>query len=376
MRERPMSASSLKTFLQCKLKYWFSYEDKKPRVGKSDPLAFGSAVHEALELMHTLVSETGEPPTQEIYDKVIAEFMRSAVSYGLEDQSLYEEGRLMMLNRLDRADPEDKIIGLELKFKLMTPKGTPFLGSIDKLIELDKDTIAVIDYKTSRMALTQGEADTDVQLSMYDLAVSMMYPQYKTIVGAFDYLRLGQVVSHRTKEQRAMFVDLLDTAYVEILETVREDAKPALNQFCGWCDFKNHCPNYASLIEDPELMLPVISELTDSEFVDSFEKFKLAKRVINSKDREFKAESYNRLKDNDTIRGDSYKIYKTQSARKSFDSMPVHDIVGTKDFVRMASVTANSVGKYLKNNPDKEEEFDKVAKFNFTAPTFRSKKID
>jgi RecB family exonuclease len=376
MRERPISASSLKTFLQCKLKYWFSYEEKKPRVGKSDPLAFGSAVHEALELLHTLVLESGKPPTQEDYDKVIAEFMRSAVSYGLEDQSLYEEGRLMLLNRLDRADPEDKILGLELKFELMTPKGTPFLGSIDKLIELDKDTVAVIDYKTSRMALTQQEADTDVQLSMYDLAVSMMYPQYKTIVGAFDYLRLGQVVSHRTKEQRAIFVDLLDTAYVEILETTREDATPALNQFCGWCDFKNHCPNYTALIEDPELMLPVISELTDDQFVDAFESFKLAKRVINSKDREFKAESYNRLKHNDSIRGNSHKIYKTQSARKSFDSIPVHNIVGTEEFIRMSSVSTNSVSKYLKNNPDKEAEFDKVANFNFTAPTFRSKKID
>jgi RecB family exonuclease len=366
----------MKTFLQCKLKYYYQYEDKKPRVGKSDPLAFGSAVHEALELMQTITSETGKAPTQEDYDRVISEFMKSAVFYGLEDQALYEEGRTILMDRLDRVDPADKIVGLELSFELETPKGTPFLGHIDKLIELDENTVAIVDYKTSRMALTQSEADSDIQLSMYDLAVSMLYPQYTTIVGAFDYLRLGNVISHRTKEQRAAFVDLLDTVYVEILKTGKEEAKPALNNFCGWCDFKRYCPTFQTLVEDPELLLPLASELPDEEFVNAFEKFKEAKRTVTAREREFKAEAYNRLKDNESIKGTTHKVYKTQSARKSYDSIPIHNIVGTKDFVRLASVNANNVSKYIKNNPEKEEEINRVAKFNFTAPTFRSKKLD
>ena len=209
MRERPLSASSVKTYLQCLLKYYYHYEDKKPREGKSGPLAFGIAIHRALEYLHGAVSQTGESPGPKLYDEVLKLFMQEATANGLDDASIYQEGRDMLISRLDGIDPQEKILGLELEFHLKTPAGTPYTGSIDKLIELDEETVVIVDYKTSRMALSQGEADTDIQMSMYDLAVSELFPQYKTIICAFDYLRLSEVVTHRTPEQRQVFVEFL-----------------------------------------------------------------------------------------------------------------------------------------------------------------------
>lgn len=375
MRDRPLSSSSMKTFLQCVLKYYYQYEDKKPRIGRSTPLAFGSAVHEALEEMHKITSETGHAPTAKDYNKVLDVFMNSAVNYGLDDLDAIAEGKTMLISRLNTVNPEDKIIGLELKFELETPNGTPFLGSIDKLLEIDEETVAVIDYKTSRMALTQEEADKDIQLSMYDLAVSMMYPQYKTIVCALDYLRLNEVITHRTPEQRKNFVRLMDAVYQQILNTKKDDVVPSLNGYCGWCDFNNFCPSYQALVTDPDLVLPRVDGMTDEEFVDSFEAYNAAKKILNSRYNVFKGEAYRRLQRQETVKGKTMELYKTQTSRKDYNSAKVFNIVGPEAFRRMASVSKNAVERYIRDNPDEAEELESAATYPFNAPSFKTRKI-
>lgn len=374
MRSRPLSASSMKTFLQCVLKYYYQYEDKKPRKGRSVPLAFGSAVHKALEEMHTIVSEKGEKPSEEDYDRVLKVFMQAAVDYGLSDTAAIAEGRNTIISRLDTVNPNDKIIGLELGFELETPAGTPFLGSIDKLVELDEETVAVIDYKTSRMALTQEEADNDIQLSMYDLAVSMMFPQYKTIVCALDYTRLTEVITHRTPEQRAQFVELVDTVYQTILRTEVEDVEPSINDYCGWCDFKNFCPSYSKLVTDPALVLPILDELDEEGLVDAYEEFNAARRVFNSRYGDFKNAIHGRLMENDVIAGKESEIYKIQGGRKDYHSRKIFNIVGPEAYANMSSITKSSLEKYMRDNPEKAEEIERFSTYTYNSPQFKTRK--
>ncbi len=375
MRERPLSASSIKTFLQCTLKYYYSYEDKKPRVAGGEHLAFGTALHAALEEMHKIVSETGKPPDDEVYKRVMDVFMKSAVKDKMSNQALYAEGKDILLPRLDGVDPEEKVLGLELKFELKTPNGTPFLGSIDKLVELDPTTAVIIDYKSSRMALTQEEADTDVQLSMYDLAVSMMFPQYTNIICAFDYLRLGEVITHRSPEERSMFVHFLDTVYAEILRLEKDDVKPTLNQFCGWCDFKDYCPDFVKMVTDPDMILPRVDSMDDEQFVEAWTIFGAAKKIVEARERDFKDQAYTRLKINDSIKGKDTEIYKVQAGRKSYDARSVFKIVGTEEFVKMASLNKNSLDKYLRDHPEEAEIIEENASFSFQSPTFRTRKL-
>ncbi len=375
MKKRPLSASSIKTYLQCVLKYYYRYEDKKPRGGRTAPLAFGSAVHEALEFMHGEVSKIGTPPDEELYDRTLTVFMESATKNNLDDLALFEEGRNMLINRLDNVDPEEKVIGLELRFELETPNGTPFLGSIDKLIELDPETIVIIDYKTSRTALTQPEADTDIQLSMYDLAVSMMYPQYKTIISALDYLRLSDVVSHRTPEQRLMFVDFLDAVYKNILDTEKEDVEGNINTFCPWCDARSFCPQYTALVTDPDLVLEPLGALKDSDFVSAWDVTMSAKRIVDYRQRELKADAAERMKHTQNIKSNGREIYKTQQSRMSYDARTVFNIVGQDEYVRMSSVNKSAVDRFARDNPQHTKELEDKASFSFMSPSFRIRKL-
>ena len=371
MKKRPLSASSIKTFLQCVLKYYFRYEDKKPQGGRTAPLAFGTAIHEALEFMHGEVSKSGEPPSDALYERTLNVFMDSATNNNLSDLDLFEEGRNMLISRLDNVDPEEKVVGLELKFELETPNGTPFLGSIDKLIELDPETVVIIDYKTSRTALTQEEADTDIQLSMYDLAVSMMYPQYKTIISALDYLRLTDVVTHRTAEQRKTFVSFLDSVYKNILATEKDDVEANINTFCPWCDARSFCDKYKQLVTEPDLLLAPLGELKDSDFVTAWDVTMSAKRIIDYRQRELKDIAAEKMKNTTNIVSNGRELYRQQQSRMNYDPRTVFNIVGQEEYVRMSSVNKSAVDRFARDNPQHAQELEDKASFSFNSPSFR-----
>jgi hypothetical protein len=375
MKERPLSASSIKTYLQCLQKYYYRYIDKKPRPGKTDPLAFGIAMHEALEVLHAEVAETGESPGPELYEKVLNAFMTSATWNGLSDMNTYQEGRDLLLSRLDVVDPDEDVLGLELVFKLKTPKGTPYTGAIDKLVALDDETLVVVDYKTSRTALSQDEANTDIQFSMYDLAASELFPEYKTIVCVFDYLRLPEVVTHRTPEQRRMFVDFLDAIYAEAKRIRKDDVKPSLNAFCPWCEFKSFCPGYVKALSDPDLLLPPLGEMSDNDLVKAWVDLGSTKRIVDCHQRELKAEVYERMKDQAAIVGDEQEIFMVQQSRINYDARTVYKLAGKDAFLRMSSVSKSAVDRFLRDNPEHAEEIKEGASFSFLSPSFRTRKV-
>jgi len=374
MEERPLSASSIKTFLQCLLKYYLRYVEKKPRTGKTDPLAFGTAMHKALEVLHGEVAKTKLPPSPELYNEIIGVFMAEATRQGLTDMNTYQEGRDLLLARLDGIDPEETVLGLELTFNLTTPNGTPYTGMVDKLLALDDDTLVIIDYKTSRTALTQEEADTDIQFSMYDLAASQLFPGYKTIVCVFDYLRLPEVVTHRTIEQRRLFIDFLDAIYASLKALPSEEVKPNINCFCPWCEFKAYCPEYVRLITDPDIKMLPVGELSDADFVEHWEKLSSAKRVVDYFQRELKAEAYERMRDNTAIRGGGQEIYRVQQTRVNYDPKRVYDIVGPHNFVQMTSVGKAAVDRFIRDNPERSTEFSSASSVSFLSPSFRTRK--
>jgi len=295
----------------------------------------------------------------------------SATKNNLSDMSLFEEGKNMITSRLDNIDPNEKIIGLELRFELETPSGTPFLGSIDKLVELDSETVVIIDYKTSRTALTQDEADIDIQLSMYDLAVSILYPQYKTIVSALDYLRLTDVVTHRTADQRKLFVSFLDAVYKNILDTEKKDVEANINTFCPWCDARSFCPKYRELVTDPDLQLEPLGELKNSDFVTAWDVTASAKRIIDARQRELKMIAAEKLKHSNSIISNGRELYRLQSSRMSYDPRTVHKVVGQESYLRMSSVNKSAVDRFATDNPQHSKELEDSASFSFNSPSFR-----
>lgn len=378
MKTKPLSASSIKTFIQCALKYYFRYVDKKPRETENpDSLALGTAVHAALEYMYHLVKEKDRAPTPEEYADIYRVFMNSAASQGLSDLSLYQHGKDMLKERIDQVSPSEKVLGLELKFELETPNGTPYMGAIDKIVELDSQTLVVVDYKTSKTALSQDEADVDEQLSMYDLAASKLFPGYKTIILVFDYIKLkDQVITHRTKEQRQLFSEFLDAVYNAISTLKDEDVAPKLNQFCGWCEFKNFCPEYARAVSDPDIKLPRLDSLTEEELVNAWVKLQDIRRAVGVREESMKDELSvrSRNKDVEVLQGDTFELYKQRNPRTSYNTKAVFKIIPDSDLSSIVSINSDALNRYIIDNPQYREAIEKTTSKTQTAAFFKMRK--
>lgn len=105
-------------------------------------------------------------------------------------------------------------------------------GTIDLITEVDKDTIEIVDWKTgSRKCWNSGEVkeyeylqSKDIQLRMYDLACSMIFPQYRNRMLTMHFVNDGGpfTVSF-DNEQRKETLDMIKTYF----HTIKWNQLPA-----------------------------------------------------------------------------------------------------------------------------------------------------
>jgi len=380
MRRRVNSASSLKTLDQCELKYFKRYEEAAPKmIGQEKYLPFGTSVHAGLECLYNMHQQRQEENykfNSKDYSHVKEHFLDEAAKTGLTDLTLLEEGWNILKQRMDIFDYSEKVLAIEHGFRLVTANGTKFAGHIDKVVILDETTIAVVDYKTSRFALTQPEADKDIQMSMYDLAASIEWPQYKTVIVALDYLRLKPVMSYRTPEQRELFTGWLEKAddYIASLET--EDVSPTLNTFCGSCEYKEQCSLYNKALSCfQEESLDVLN-IKDDDLVERWSLLRNTSKIVDQATRELKMRLERRLVSSDSrdIIGRAQKVFRTQSSRVSYDIQDLKKVIPAEDLVNICTVNKSALNKYLSKHPEVYQKIKNFATVSYNSPSFRVSK--
>lgn len=375
MQIKGLSATGIKDFLQCKLKVTFRYNKEIPSI-KNDHAKIGIAVHEALEQYTLRMLKKKSFPDASDYEFALATFMNSATNEGLENMSFYSEGRRIVTDYIDRYDPAEKVLAVEQFFKLKTPEGVPIVGAIDKVVELNENTIAIIDYKTARNALSTYELDTDIQLSMYDLAASIEWPEYENRVLILDYVRIDKKVSsYRTEEQRQDFRDFLTSIWTQMNTLEPDEVEGRINHLCGWCDYKGYCPAFAQFVEntlDKQTIKP-LTDMTDEEFLVHWTDVADKKSILENRQRELKMIANQRFMRGDDIAAAGQELYSTQAARTNYDIEDVVNIVPQEDLFEVLSVHKARLDRYVKDRPDLKPALSRVAKVSYNAPVFKTR---
>jgi CRISPR/Cas system-associated exonuclease Cas4 (RecB family) len=232
----------------------------------------GKAVHNTLEFAGKMYKY--KPFDKEELQLISDNFLQEAAKERIDEIDLLKEGQEMILKKVNEFEFGRKIISLEHFFRTKTEKGIPLIGAIDKIVEIDDDTIGIVDYKTSKFALSTSELRSDLQLSMYDIVTSIMHPQYKKRVLVMDYLRSKPVMSYRTDAERENFLKFIQEIYNNILEENEENLKPNLNKFCSNCDYNSYCPAYSKVLQSAEKSFKAAELLNDAELVDEWEDVK------------------------------------------------------------------------------------------------------
>ena len=175
-----LSYSAVRTFQSCPLKYRFRYVDGLPEECVSSALVFGSAIHAAVEFFYQQQLAGEEPPDLDslldVYQQSWQDRGENTVRFGKQEtaDSLHRLAERMLGKFLesDLAKPEGRILGVEEELRGQLSAELPdLLGRIDLLLETD-DAVIVQDFKTSRSAWTDQQAeDQSEQLLLYaDLA--------------------------------------------------------------------------------------------------------------------------------------------------------------------------------------------------------------
>lgn len=386
-----LSASRLKKYLQCTEAYHQAYENKVR--SEAVHLRFGTMIHKVFERWFQEDKEI-----RDIYE----EEWRNA---DVVDLQYYKDGIEMVENFTTYTDRNNIIsLGFEVPFainieddivldisgvdfsngeeskkflKTLEEDDKPYIfGFIDRIdFNPDNDTLYIVDYKTSRVALKRDEADVDEQLSMYALVASYLYPEYENVVLQLQYVRLGEFVSsYRTAEDLKTFKAWLIHMYYQIKNDV--SPQPTLNKYCGWCDARHGCNAYQDLInvDDGKSEIEKLKEFQDLD--TQLENINAYIKILNGRKYEIEATFKAELKqtDNAPIRVNGGERYITNNARKKYDVSTVITAFPDK-FDRLLSVNKGDVDKLAKGNDEIQSMLDETAETYFIEPTLRKKKV-
>ena len=257
-----LSYSQIETFRICPLHYKLKYIYKLPTPPSSSQ-SFGNTFHSVMKEFYDSVKK-GEKPKLTLMYKILKNkwISEGYLGKGHEERS-YEKMKKFLKHYLENLyDPKVLPIqteqpftvgigGLRVGGKIDFPShkategqvGLRVGGKIDRIDE-DGEGIHIIDYKTGAKALTQKEADSDLQLSIYAMA-AILIPEYpfdrkpEDVKLSLYYFDTPQVVT--TKRTAAQ----IEKAKNEILSYKKQieesDFKCSGNMLCEKCEFSLFC---------------------------------------------------------------------------------------------------------------------------------------
>jgi len=380
-KEIKLSATRVNAFLQCTLRYWFNYVDHLPKV-PSPAFRLGLAVHESLEFAGKIWMEK-DKFTKTDKKKILERYTEVSIKEGIEDLDIHKEGIELVSRRLNNFDL-GKIIELEKTFgyydegseEITTEDGVALIGAIDKAIEVDAGTLLIVDYKTSKTAPTVHQLKNDIQLSIYDLVASILWPDYERIILSLDMLRSEILYTYRTLEERKEFSKYLKIVHDQMKNLKKKDAKARLNIFCPWCDYKEYCDGYKKACKKSDYKFLKTFELEDDVLVKEWAEIRSIKKILEGRERELNMAIMDKIRDSHiNMKIEDEEVYIRQNSRINYDLKTVYNSVPAEEFIELVNLNKTAVKKYIDKNPAVKERIEATARVNYTSPFLATKKV-
>jgi hypothetical protein len=222
MKKKPtLTASKMKTYLQCGRKYRYTYVNKFD-CPNSVSLPFGNAFHDALEYNYAQkVSTEKDLPIEDVCDRFREVFPRVAEGAVLEPgqsiETLTDLGVRMLVVHHGQIAPTVRPLFVERSFRISLGEAFPFDLS-GKWDLIDQDGL-IIDNKSYKSEPKQEWVDRDLQLDVYSLA-------YRLLMGECENgLRIDAVTKARSPRVVQVFTTRNNEDASWLLRQIEEVAK-------------------------------------------------------------------------------------------------------------------------------------------------------
>lgn len=271
-----LTPTALNTYIDCGYKFKLNTLIKVPRA-KADYLAFGTAIHKALEILHKYLLEHDLVPPKEF---VISEFEKALYKEVLTkddyEKRFIQGGKVLSKYYDEYKDSMKKALFIEKFFGYGWSKiyldDIALGGRIDK-IEWDDEKqkkVIVVDYKTGQPK-SRNEIEGKVgkntggykrQLVFYKLLTDLDTSfQLKVEKGLFDFIEPVKASGAFKREEFTITkedVEELRQIIIECMKKIRnlEFKRTTDTSLCEMCEFKHHCfPEGIPKIQHEQLQL-------------------------------------------------------------------------------------------------------------------------
>jgi putative RecB family exonuclease len=250
------SHSKLETFRQCPLKFKLRYIDSLETEIVGVEAFLGSRVHETLQKLYQEVQAEEIPNLGQLL-----EFYESSWRSQWHDRVLivkrertqlhyFELGVACIRNYYAKNKPFNQATTVSLEqrvgFYLDDKRQRQFQGFVDRISFQPDGTYEIHDYKTSRYVPTRLELSDllhkdGIQLSLYQIAVSLEHPEAKSIDLVWHYLSRG--VTYRLRRKEPDLAQILRST-IHLIERIESERhfRPIKTRLCHWCEFRQSCP--------------------------------------------------------------------------------------------------------------------------------------
>lgn len=270
----PISPSKLSTWLDCPRRFFLQYVERQRVSGSWAHLSMGNAIHNALR---GWFDEPMAPRTQEHAQALIREHWQSTGFRDDEQNTQWRNAAAgMMWAYLSGLAPGFKPHSLERSLAARAP-GVALNGRIDRIDHAvaggagESEALVVVDYKTGKRILSSDDARGSFALAIYAVCVEQSLRRPCTRV-ELHHIPSGVIAAHeydrQTLERQVGRVVQIAGEMAQAEEDQRAGAgldevfPPQPSPLCGWCDFRDWCPEGAASApkKDPWSGLPVADD--------------------------------------------------------------------------------------------------------------------
>ncbi len=261
------SYSRLQLFDQCLAKYRFIYLDGRPAGGESIESYLGGRLHEALEWLYR-ERRTGR---NILFDDLLNQYRSlwkeawhgyvHIIQAGWQTDDYYQLGQRCLAGFYRRyapfdepADGTERIISFTLDRDGLpgTPRGSVqgqggciMTAILDRLDQHGPGWWSIHDYKSGRKMLTPTQAEKDLQMKVYYLALVKTLENTERVDVVWHFLRHDrEVVLEQVQWDPQRIVTMLKKRVEKIREREAQPRtlQPRESPLCDWCYYWDVCP--------------------------------------------------------------------------------------------------------------------------------------
>lgn len=355
MKCEMLSASSVKIYEQCPLRYHAKYELGK-KSGSTPQIGAGLIAHKILELYYRPDSKLTK---EECFEEAIK------VEY-CPDIEQFEAAKNMAFDLISEEPRETtNTITTELNFDFYLKSGACAHGFIDRLDLFNSNTIRIVDYKTGEYSPSIEELAEDHQTNIYAAWVFLneKFEDINNVLFNYKYIRTGVQKSIKiSREQSYRYLDYFD----HVFHAIKNDNKhlPHINSFCWNCEHRGECDEYKNSFSIIKTFSGDCSSMSAEELIDAYNKVSVIATCADKEKKLISSWLVSMLNNVSTGKIDTGKNVVKLTSRKipSVSGTSAKELVKKHGLVEKAleMLSAGDLEKLIKGNADARADYEKI----------------